>query len=357
MPYLTPTLETLRARIKNDVVTRLPSLSAEVRNSMLNALTTAESGVVFGLYAYIAWALKQPFPDTADQEFLDRWGAIKGIERIPAKKSSGQATITGTIGSTCTPGKILSADDGTLFEVTTGITLLATSGLVSIRSVEGGEVGNKVSETTLTFRTPNAGIDNQAEVTTSITNGQEEETDVDYRNRVLSVFAEPPRGGARYDYPRWAKEASVNVTRAWIYTFDDDIGIQLGTVRLYFMTDEATIDGIPDNSDLILVSQYVESKRPVASIFEPLIPVPDPVDFTIQIEPNTGEVQAAVEAELRDLFIRDSQPNGTILLSRMREAISRATGENNNILVSPIADHVSANYEIATVGNLIFQDI
>jgi uncharacterized phage protein gp47/JayE len=82
--------------------------------------------------------------------------------------------------------------------------------------------------------------------------------------------------------------------------------------------------------------------------------------MTIQLSPNTASVQAAVQAELEDLFrreagVEDGAGSGTVLLSHIREAISRAEGETDHVLVSPAADVTLSAGEIATVGNLTFQ--
>lgn len=79
-----------------------------------------------------------------------------------------------------------------------------------------------------------------------------------------------------------------------------------------------------------------------------------PQAFTIDITPDTAEQRAAVEAELKDLFRREAQPGGKILLSHIREAISQTGGETNHVLTVPSADVDLAGdkTKISTVGTI-----
>jgi len=61
-------------------------------------------------------------------------------------------------------------------------------------------------------------------------------------------------------------------------------------------------------------------------------------------------VQAAVEASLRDLIAREAEPGGTLLISRIREAISIAAGESDHVLTSPTTNQTAAAGEIFTMG-------
>jgi uncharacterized phage protein gp47/JayE len=59
-----------------------------------------------------------------------------------------------------------------------------------------------------------------------------------------------------------------------------------------------------------------------------------------------------VTAELKDLFIRDGSPGGTILISRVREAISIAAGESDHVLISPTVNIVSPAGQLPVVGTI-----
>ena len=76
------------------------------------------------------------------------------------------------------------------------------------------------------------------------------------------------------------------------------------------------------------------------------------VDFDFELlDPFTTAVKAAVKAELQDLFLRRSEPGGTVYISHIREAISLAAGERNYVLNSPAADITRTAGQISVVGN------
>lgn len=78
-----------------------------------------------------------------------------------------------------------------------------------------------------------------------------------------------------------------------------------------------------------------------------------PVDFTI-VTTDDEAAQEAIEAELNDLFRREATPGGTILISRIREAISTAAGETDHSLTTPSAN-ISLGGDvrkISTVGSI-----
>ena len=72
-------------------------------------------------------------------------------------------------------------------------------------------------------------------------------------------------------------------------------------------------------------------------------PIAVPTDIDVRVTPATADVIAAVGLELDDLFFRDSTPGGGLFLSRIREAVSSASGEQNNIVDDPTADVTTAS--------------
>lgn len=83
-----------------------------------------------------------------------------------------------------------------------------------------------------------------------------------------------------------------------------------------------------------------------------LAPTAVPLDFTIHVDPDTASVRAAVEAELVDLLAREGSPGGTLRLSRIREAISRAAGESFHTMTVPAADVTLTGLQLSTLGTI-----
>ena len=145
---------------------------------------------------------------------------------------------------------------------------------------------------------------------------------------------------------QWALEVP-GVTRAWVYPLEQGSG----TVVVRFVRDgDASI--IPDAAAVALVQAHIDAVRPVTAAATVLAPVASPVNYQIQLTPNTAAVRAAVEAELRDLHLREAIPSGTLLLSHINEAISIAAGETDHVLVAPVANVSPGVGYIATFGSI-----
>ena len=68
----------------------------------------------------------------------------------------------------------------------------------------------------------------------------------------------------------------------------------LGTVTVYFMTDDATTDGIPNVATVTAVDDYIGGLRPVTADVTVAAPTPSPIAFTINnVMPSTQAVMDA----------------------------------------------------------------
>jgi uncharacterized phage protein gp47/JayE len=208
------------------------------------------------------------------------------------------------------------------------------------------------------------GVDSAVTVDSdAITGGADEEEDDDYRARILARKRQAPHGGAEFDYTNWALEVS-GVTRAWTIPLYQGAG----TLALLFVRDDDSGSIFPDAAEIATVRAYLISHEdpqtgldvgmPVTA--EPglfvLAPTPKTINFDIDLDPNTAAVQAAVTAELEDLFTRDAGPGETIPLSNISEAISLATGEVKHRLNSPATDVGASTSELQVLGTITFNN-
>jgi len=208
-----------------------------------------------------------------------------------------------------------------------------------------GAAGVTAGGTTLSFVSPVSGVQSQATVgVAGISGGADEETDAALRARLLLRIRNPSYGGSASDYERWTREIA-GVTRVWVYPkwYGE------GTVGVGLVYDGRP-DIIPLDGDLETVSTHLETLRPVTAEVLVFAPIPDVIDFTIALNPNTADARAAVEAELADLLYREAEPGGTIPLSHIRQAISNAVGEYDHTLIAPDAPIVSATAHLPIMG-------
>ena len=310
-------------------------------------MSSVSGGGSHGLYGFLDYIARQIMPDTAEAEELARWASIFGLARKPAVAAAGPVNLTGTDTSPADAGAVLQRGDDFEYSTTADVTIAGGVAVAVVEAVAPGAAGNADAGVRLTFASPIAGVASTAFVAEGgLTGGSDEESDDELRARLLARIRSQPNGGAANDYERWALEVP-GVTRAWVYPNLSG----LGTVGVAFVMDGRT-DIIPTVDDVAAVQAHIAPLRPVTADVTVFAPTPVDLDLTIAVVPNTDEVKAAVGASLKDMLLREAEPGGTILLSHIREAISIAAGETDNIVTVPAADVTVSAGELVILGTI-----
>lgn len=385
MPFSRPSLSRIKSRVLSDIESILQNGAAFLRRTFENTIGIAVAGVSHTLHGHIKWVSLQVLPTTAEDEFLvehaETW---MGPD---ARRSAVRAEFDVTASSTIDD---ITIDAGTPYTRVDGISYITTDTVIysdtapydvtlRLRAVDSGDAGNCIPGTVLTITTPIIGLSSTAVVngsgSTAIGGGADIEDIETLRTRLVNYIQSPPKGGATGDYITWAKEIDdVRVTRAW------ELPHQLGpgTVALGFVIDTFDDDGffidttLPDAEQIETVQDYLNERIPISAnssataesghidyVFAPTFYNLNP---TIQLEPNTPSVRAAVQRSLQDLVLREAklsrvESERTLPISRINEAISIAAGENDHILVLPASDVVPTATQLIVVGTITFQDI
>ena len=335
MSFARPTLPQIRDRAIVDL-----GPAARLRRSPERAIAVAIAGASHGLHGHLDWASRQMTPLYCDDDQLVAWGTIFGVTRKQPTKATGSATFTGTNGTIVASGTTLQLSDGTRFATTASGTVAAGTVTIAIESEDYSSDGNCDAGATIRVTSPISGLNSDGVTDDDISDGTDLEEIETYRARILERLQDAPQGGSTADYKAWIKAtAGVDVLEAYVYPALDGAG----TVGWTF-----TITGndpIPGAPALALVQTDIDAQRPVdmrsATGF---LPIAQPVTYSIQLSPNTTTVQDAVKAALQDLHRREAEPGGTLLLSRINEAISTAAGESDHVLVTPAADVDASTY-------------
>ena len=339
-----PTMATLVARQRTDLLSRLDL--SDVRRDDAEVFARVQAEGLNGLYAYLEWQAEQYLPDLAAQGGVERWARLLGLWYAPASVATGEITVTGVVGSQIDVDAQWQTAAGVIYRPVDAVTLTAASQVVAVMAAEAGAAGNLAAGNVLTLISPIAGIQSQAAVTAAGLSGGADQEDVEsLRGRVLMRLRQPPCGGSRGDYESWALAAHASVTRAWVYRHE----LGRGTVPVRLVCDRLD-DPIPTTAVLEAVAAYIEQVRPVTAEVYVVAPVAVPVDFTLRVVPDTAAVRAGVLSSLVDLLRRESEPGGTLLLSHIKEAISRVAGETDHVLSAPVADVVLGTGEFAVMG-------
>lgn len=345
-----PSLSQLIQRGQDDLNLRLPGADSRLRQSALDVMVKVNAGAVHGVYGYIDQLARQILPDTADGQYLESHASSKGIDRKPATLAAGVATATGVDGSVIPAGAVLQRPGGREYQVQGDVVIAGGVATVPLAATTPGVGGVAAVGVKLAFVSPIAGV--AANVTVAgagLTGGADAESDDLLRGRLLERLRQTPEGGALHDYIAWAK-AVPEVTRAWSYK----ARMGAGTVGVAFMMDGRP-NPIPTEDDVEAVQAYMELVAPAPGETVVFAPIPEPLNLTIGgLQPNDAATRAAIEAEIDDLLFREARPDGTILLSHIREAISTAAGENDHVLLSPTDNVTHTAGKIAVRGDIIW---
>lgn len=346
MAWIRPLLQTLIDRNQADIEASLPGTDARLRRSNLNIIAKIISACTHGLYGYLEYIAKQILPDTADTTYLDRHASLwLSVPRKAASYATGQVVFTGSNGILIPAGTVLVRSDGIEYDTDADATIVAGTATANVTGMTAGQTTNAIANTQLSLASPIAGITGTVLVGSgALVGGADTEDDEDLRARVIARIKQAPHGGSDFDYETWALEVP-GVTRAWVYPLE----LGIGTVVVRFVRDN-DVSLIPDAGEIAAVQAYIDERRPVTAQVTVAAPTAVPLNFSIDLTPDTAPVRAAVEAELRDLILREAIPGGTILLSHIREAISIAAGEQNYVMSAPAADVTNTVGNITTFG-------
>lgn len=250
------------------------------RRSLINVFSLVCAGAVHSLYGYIEFVSRQIFAVSAEGAYLERRASEYGIYRRKATIAEGVVTFSGA--GTVPVGTVLQTADDIQYETTS---VSDANGAASIQAIEAGASGNIPAGTILSLASPVVGIENEA-VSEAVSGCSDIEDDESLRSRLLYRISNPPKAGTKTDYVAWAQEVS-GVTRAWCYPLE--LGPSHVTVR--FMTDGATVDGIPSEVMVQRVQEHIETLMPVTTILTVVAPEAKPLDMTLDILPDNPEIR------------------------------------------------------------------
>lgn len=375
MPSKRPAFQEILNRVGEDIHTSMSDDKPLLRRSCEETFGHALAAESHGLHGAIVYAQKQSVPSTADdEETILGWArTMLPVPRKPATRASGPVYFTGTNGAVFPVGHemslLLKAE--VRFRVTVETTVAGGAALVPVEAMELGAIGNGALGAKVVLTVPIAGVNSVGTIgSPGVTGGFDIETIESVQERVIHRFRNPPRGGVPADFEAWAREVP-GVDKAWGIPRIEGIGtIGVAIVTLNTLTNEWDV---PSGPLLAQVQAHIDSKAPDFMRSHPVIaPTLVPVDFEIDLSPNTPAVRASVEAEIRDLLLReaslggqawqrptydDPRPPHTIPLTHVTEAISTAAGENDHALVAPVGPLVAQAFELIVPGAFTFDTL
>lgn len=375
MPWSRPPLQDILNRVAEDIHTKMTKAGEGLRRQCEQLFARALAAESHSLHGYIQDAVKQSVPSLADDDaIILEWArTMLPVPRKQPTVAKGSVYFTGVDGSVIPAGRemslLLKAESR--FVTTAPATIAGGVAIIPVDSASPGSVGNAPMGSKVVLTLAISGVVSTGTVLSpGVTGGFDLESIESVQDRVVHRFRNPPRAGDPADFEAWAREVP-GVDKAWGIPYI----YGLGTIGVAIVQKHTTLQGwiAPDGPLLAAAQAHINEVAPSWMRDRPVIaPALVPVNFDIQLRPDTPEVRAAVEAELRDLLLReadlggqewdrpqysDPRPPSVIPLSHVREAISTATGETDHVLVAPVTDLVAQAFELVVPGTFSFSSM
>jgi len=366
MAFTIPSLSDLVSRARNAFRSELPGSDAWLWPNNLAVISKVLGGLMWELFGRLDQVQKQKFALTAEGEWLDLHASEIGLARRPSALATGSVTFTSSGNLTVALGAVVQRADGVQFVITAAGSRLG-AGLLTLpaTAVVAGAGGTTVEGAPLSIVSGVVGSATTAVADGGLPGGADVEDDETLRTRILFRKRNPFQGGAPADYVVWAS-AIPGVTRVFV----ERRWGGPGTVRVFPLTDGATIDGIPSLDMIAMVQADLEARAPAGTVVNVAAPTPVTIDVTVSgLEPSTVAVREAILAELRVAFVRlgrvtgSDTPHpampflavpGSFSRSWVWQAIANATGEERHVLVAPAGDVALAAGSLPVLGTVTF---
>lgn len=369
MPYPIPTLEDLtrdqESRMEaalqryasdqgSDVTADAIARSVRSPRGVLSAIIRNGAQMLWSAHLHLAWVGRQVLPQTADVEILLEHADTWGIFRRAPTQAIGRVTFAGDPALAIPAGLELRAPTGAILETTTAGALDATgAGTFEVRAKAAGPDGNVAPAAVLPLVSPLAGLDPQSATVDAdgVAGGADIETAGALLDRLLARIRRPPHGGAAFDYPTWVLNAfaASHVAVRPLYNGP-------GTVAVVVAMGTRAAPRLPTPTELDAIGRHLgringpQGERPVTADVTVLAAARVTLPLTLQVEPDTPGVRAAIEAAFRGFLAREAAIGEPVSFSRLSEAISSAAGEYRHVLMYPARDVSFGPLELPVPG-------
>jgi uncharacterized phage protein gp47/JayE len=201
--------------------------------SFIRILSIVLAGVFITLYKQIGWLFLQLFPETAYWKEvtilgvkvrpLVKWGVLIGAG-LPRSGTQWKGEITIIVAdknTTLLEGAQLKSElTGKLYITDSSKFLTNDTETITITCVETGSGGNIEVGDTLNFANPLGNVKKTVVVLSVTNDGTDDETEGEYRYRVVNRYRMQPQGGALVDYRIWASDVPGVLN---VYPYKDEV--------------------------------------------------------------------------------------------------------------------------------------
>lgn len=352
-----PTIAEIADQILASIQTKLNQTVPSSPKSFFRVLSYAMAGAVWLLYRFVVWAEDQIFPQTASAARLTLIGEQYGIVRTAASAWSGTATATGENG-TLIPGGTLWTANGVVYQQT-GDATLAPNATITLTSLQAGASTSLEVGAELRLVSPIGGASDLATVASVSLAGADQESDANYRSRVIDRLKRKPQGGAIADYVAWAREVP-GIVKAFAYNTG------AGQVTVYPL---AALSGnrIPSPAKVTEVQSYVSSgaRKPLVASVLAVAPTEKTLDVTVTaLTPNTALMKSKIQDAWTSFALRafpqqyadEPKPTNVVSVALLTAEAIGAGAQAITLTMNPgggaVPSYTLANSEIIKLGTI-----
>ena len=333
MPLPTlPTSEEIRDRIITDIESKINQETPSLFKAFNRVIAGALSLVFTLLYKLGQWAYKQIFTATQDDDSLQLKGEQYDVPRKASQAAVLTADFTGINGTIIQIGEQFRGDiNGLLYKTLSTFEIAVGVASANAECLTPGAAGNLLNGDTITILEPDGGLDNQATISATVTEGEEQESLESYRARISEREKRPPQGGALVDYIFWGNEVE-GIDRTFAWGKREVPAINAGYVRVYPLAPDDDPGGrIPSAPKLQEVHDHIDDPtRAPTQVVEIVVDAMTERQFSVAVSdlsPNTAEVRDAFATNLA-AFLLGREPKQFLDQVDVKNSISRSYVES-----------------------------
>ena len=340
-------------QIREEIASRFRTLSnnrltpADARSGA-GILASVIAGAILEQQLLLPQACRDGIPSTSSGASLDAHGLTVGITRTPSTFAQGRVSLSGTTGTTIPANTQIQSATGVIF-ATSAAAVIGSSGVVEVGVVAlvAGEAANLIAaDNTLALSSAVSGVSGVSFVG-DFSGGAQEESDEEFRPRVLERFRKPVSGGSQSDWIGW--------TRALPDVVNARVEEQSGLVTVYALFSRASRPpyGIPTDDDIAAVTASLNANRPYGTRLAVEKPVAITIDIAVSGITNTV-TQARMRSALTNLFETSPSIGGSFTRARIFNALLAVAGGEDFDVTSPTGNTDLGVSGVAALGTVTF---
>lgn len=350
MAYIKPTLSELTKKCREYFNTHLPNVDSFLFPSFVFVMCKVFALIVYPLYIFLDYYLKQTFVHLADDDNLLKHGVERGLSRALPTKAKGFVTVISTAGQAINAGSFISRSDGLRYVFDTSIVTTGNN-ILPITAEFTGSAYNGVSGLSMTLALSNPLITSITVTSNALTGGSDTESTENFRKRVLENIRSLRISGTRETVTNQIKNGKNGVTRVF---FDYPTSIDY---QVYFMMDDTYPDGLPLAGDVSEVQTIIDD---IEVGLHPIAIAPTLQDINIIVEISVAFTEAqknAVILELEDYLTLESTLSTStkpfyVSKEGLDQCLARGLGTTSFTMTSPTTNVLIAVGKLPKLGNL-----